>query len=61
MAKCWKYKSNKFEAIIKAEAVKEFWERLKAQNTMDERIISVKSGDELIEEMAGKNSYERSE
>ena len=45
----------------KAEAIREFWNRLKAQNTMDERIISVKSGDELIEEMAGKNSYERSE
>lgn len=37
----------------KAEAIREFWNRLKAQNTMDERIISVKSGDELIEEMAG--------
>ena len=42
-----------FQVNSKAEAIREFWNRLKAQNTMDERIISVKSGDELIEEMAG--------
>lgn len=36
---------------VKVEAVKEFWDRLKAQNTMDKRIISVKSGNNLIKEM----------
>lgn len=46
--------SNKLETQIRSEAIKEFWDRLKAQNTMDERIISVKSGDELAEEMAGE-------
>lgn len=45
--------SNNLETKIRAEAVKEFWNRLKAQNTMDERIISVKSGDDLVKEMAG--------
>ena len=40
-------------ANAKNESIRAFWDRLKAQNTMDERIISVKSGDELIEEMAG--------
>lgn len=45
--------SNNLETKIRAEAIKEFWNRLKAQNTMDERIISVKSGDDLAEEMAG--------
>ena len=45
--------SNNLETKIKAEAIKEFWDRLKAQNTMDERIISVKSGDDLVKEMAG--------
>lgn len=47
--------SNKLETKIRAEAIKEFWDRLKAQNTMDERIISVKSGDDLVKEMAGEN------
>ena len=36
------------------EAIKEFWNILKAQNTMDERIISVKSGDDLLKEMVGE-------
>lgn len=45
--------SNNLETKIRAEAVKEFWNRLKAQNTIDERIISVKSGDDLAKEMAG--------
>ena len=45
--------SNNLETKIRAEAVKEFWERLKAQNTMDEKIISVKSGDDLVKEMTG--------
>lgn len=35
----------------KVEAVKEFWDRLKAQNTIDKRIISFKSGDNLVKEM----------
>ncbi len=41
-------------ANAKNEAIKEFWNRLKAQNTMDERIISVKSGDDLVKEMVGE-------
>ena len=45
--------SSNLETKIRAEAVKEFWERLKAQNTMDEKIISVKSGDDLVKEMTG--------
>ena len=36
------------------EAIREFWDILKAQNTMDERIISVKSGDDLVKEMVGE-------
>ena len=38
-------------AEIRAKERKEFWERLKSQNTMDERIISVQSGDNLLAEM----------
>lgn len=38
---------------LKHEAIKEFWQRLKSQNTMDRRIISVESGDNLLKEMAG--------
>lgn len=35
----------------RAEAVKEFWERLKSANTLDERIISAATGDKLVKEM----------
>lgn len=35
----------------KSEAIKEFWNKLKSQNTMDRRIISVESGDTLVKEM----------
>ena len=38
----------------RTEAIKEFWSRLKAQNTMDERIVSVRSGDALVKEMVGE-------
>ena len=37
----------------KAEAIKEFWGKLKEQNTMDARIVSVASGDNLLKEMTG--------
>lgn len=39
---------------IRAEAVKEFWGKLKQQNTMDARIVSVASGDYLVKEMVGE-------
>lgn len=35
----------------RVEAVKEFWERLKSANTLDERIISAATGDKLVKEM----------
>lgn len=38
---------------IKVEAIKEFWGKLKEQNTMDARIVSVASGDNLVKEMTG--------
>lgn len=38
---------------IRAEAIKEFWGKLKEQNTMDARIVSVASGDNLLKEMTG--------
>lgn len=37
----------------KESAIKEFWDELKKRNTMDERIVSVVSGDRLIMEMRG--------
>jgi hypothetical protein len=40
---------------IKADAYKEFWEELKRRNTMDERIVSVATGDNLLNEMVGDN------
>ena len=36
---------------IKSEAYKEFWEELKRRNTMDKRIVSVTSGDNLLKEL----------
>lgn len=44
---------GKLYSEIKAEAIKEFWNELKSRNTMDERIVSVASGDNLVKEMAG--------
>ena len=44
---------------IKSEAYKEFWEELKRRNTMDERIISVASGDNLLKELAGEDGDRR--
>lgn len=41
----------KEKQITESKAIKEFWDRLKAQNTMDKRIISVKSGNNLLKEM----------
>lgn len=38
---------------IEAEAVKLFWNELKKRNTMDERIVSVASGDNLLKELTG--------
>lgn len=44
--------NNDIFAEIKSEAIKEFWNKLKSQNTMDRRIISVESGDTLVKEMS---------
>ena len=43
----------KFLDQIRIEAIKEFWNTMKSQNTLDRRIISVESGDNLIKEMVG--------
>lgn len=40
---------------ISAEGIKEFWNELKARNTMDRRIISVESGDNLVKELTEGN------
>lgn len=42
---------DKFIGDVSAEGIKEFWEELKARNTMDRRIISVASGDNLVKAM----------
>lgn len=36
---------------VSLEAVKNFWDELRKRNTMDERIVCVASGDEIIKEM----------
>ena len=38
---------------IEGEAVKVFWGELKKRNTMDERIVSVASGEKLLAELVG--------
>ena len=43
-----------FTELIKVKAYKEFWGELKKRNTMDERIVSVASGDNLLKEMVGE-------
>lgn len=45
----------------RAKAINEFWETLKVQNTMDERIVSVVSGDRLAKEMTEGKEDERNE
>ena len=40
-----------FYGCLKNEAVIEFWGKLKAQSTLDERIVSVASGDALVKEL----------
>ena len=47
-------KERKIEEI-ENRGIKKFWKRLKSQNTMDRRIISVKSGDNLVKEMTEGN------
>lgn len=43
---------------ISAEGIKEFWNELKARNTMDRRIISVESGDNLVKELTERKEDE---
>lgn len=50
----YKRECNKLSHLIskaRVEAVNEFWAELKSLNTMDERIVSVASGDNLLKEM----------
>ena len=47
--------ANQIRNEIRAETCKEFWEELKRRNTMDERIVSVASGDNLLKELVGKH------
>lgn len=42
---------SKLRKQARAEGMKEFWEELKKRNTMDERIVSVDSGDKLLTEL----------
>lgn len=49
---------QRLKDCIKARnrAMEEFWEKLKSQSTMDKRIISVETGDNLLKEMVGENN-----
>ena len=41
---------------LKSEAIKEFWNELKRRNTLDYRIVSTITGDNLVKEMTEKYS-----
>ena len=47
---CHKKYAEKIERA-KAEAIKEFWNELKCRNTLDYRIVSTITGDNLVKEM----------
>ena len=38
----------------RAEAIKEFWKELKNRSTLDHRIVSTVTGDNLVKEMVGE-------
>ncbi|MBR5460660.1 MAG: hypothetical protein IKV53_07290 [Clostridia bacterium] len=40
---------------IKSEAIKEFWNELKSRNTLDYRIVSTITGDNLVKELTEEN------